>query len=290
MIRILLSLGRVSNLPTVWTNAMAGMWLAGAAGSPGPMAAIVVAVSLFYTGGMFLNDAFDRDVDARERPERPIPSGRIAARTVFWLGAGQLAAGFLLLIVAGTAVHANAPVVAAAAAAMVAAIVLYDAAHRSNPFAPWIMGLCRALVYGCAAAASGPSVAWPSIAPAAVTLVAYTAAVTYVAAREASSAVGPRWPLALLLLGPLALVASGDATRASTALALASAAWSALAVHTASGGGGEESVRDGVTRLIAGMSILDAAWIATTNATGGVWIALAGLPATRLLQRRVAGT
>ena len=35
---------------------------------------------MFYIGGMYLNDAFDRDIDARERPERPIPSGHVGAR------------------------------------------------------------------------------------------------------------------------------------------------------------------------------------------------------------------
>ena len=44
---------------------------------------------------MYLNDAFDREIDARERPERPIPSGRIGAGPVFAIGFGLLAAGVL---------------------------------------------------------------------------------------------------------------------------------------------------------------------------------------------------
>jgi len=81
-----LTLGRVSNLPTVWTNTLAGALLAGARDLGAEFALVVLAFSLFYTGGMFLNDAFDAPWDARERPERPIPSGAAGAREVFLWG------------------------------------------------------------------------------------------------------------------------------------------------------------------------------------------------------------
>ena len=87
-----LLLGRVSNLPTVWTNTLAGATLAGAAVAPGRLTLLAAAFSLLYTGGMYLNDAFDRESDARERPERPIPSGRVRAGSVFAIGFGLLAA------------------------------------------------------------------------------------------------------------------------------------------------------------------------------------------------------
>ncbi len=40
--------------------------------------ALWLASSSLYLAGMVLNDVFDAQLDARERPERPIPSGRIA--------------------------------------------------------------------------------------------------------------------------------------------------------------------------------------------------------------------
>ena len=58
-------------------------------------------MSLHYVGGMFLNDAFDREIDAVERPERPIPSGAMSATEVFAIGYGMLVAGTVLLAVAG---------------------------------------------------------------------------------------------------------------------------------------------------------------------------------------------
>lgn len=65
---VALRLGRVSNVPTVWTNVAAGVALSGAGFSVGIVAGLMLALSLFYIGGMYLNDAFDRDIDARERP------------------------------------------------------------------------------------------------------------------------------------------------------------------------------------------------------------------------------
>ena len=83
-------LGRVSNLPTVWTNTLAAIILAGAAPlAPQPLP-LLLAMTLFYVGGMYLNDAFDANIDARERPERPIPSGQISRASVYGLGFGML--------------------------------------------------------------------------------------------------------------------------------------------------------------------------------------------------------
>ena len=74
-VSLLLKIGRVSNLPTVWTNVVAGAFLAGLQADLPQLLWVMLAITLFYTGGMYLNDAFDADIDARERPSRPIPSG-----------------------------------------------------------------------------------------------------------------------------------------------------------------------------------------------------------------------
>ena len=84
-----LRLGRISNLPTVWTNVLVGGLLAGGSLSDPRLTLLMAAMSLFYIGGMFLNDAFDREFDAQHRPERPIPSGQVSARQVFSFGFGR---------------------------------------------------------------------------------------------------------------------------------------------------------------------------------------------------------
>ena len=99
--QVALRLGRVSNLPTVWTNTLAGIVLASGTLVDARAPLLLVALSLFYVGGMYLNDAFDAELDAKERPERPIPSGQISARTVFIAGFAMLGLGLLLLMAAG---------------------------------------------------------------------------------------------------------------------------------------------------------------------------------------------
>ena len=99
-LRTLLVLGRVSNLPTVWSNCLAGWWLGGG-GNLWKLPFLLLGVSALYTGGMFLNDAFDADFDRQRRPERPIPSGKIAAQLVWRIGLGQLGSGVFLLLFCG---------------------------------------------------------------------------------------------------------------------------------------------------------------------------------------------
>ena len=99
----LLKLGRVSNLPTVWTNVIAGAVVANTAAAIADIAVVGLAMTAFYVGGMYLNDYFDRAIDARERPDRPIPAGEISANTVAIAAFAMLAAGVLLLALTGVA-------------------------------------------------------------------------------------------------------------------------------------------------------------------------------------------
>ena len=101
----LLRLGRISNLPTVWTNVIAGSVIAGGA-RPDQLALILSAMTAFYVGGMYLNDFFDRVADARDRPGRPIDAGEITARAVSIIGFGLLATGVALMIPFGFAAAA----------------------------------------------------------------------------------------------------------------------------------------------------------------------------------------
>jgi 4-hydroxybenzoate polyprenyltransferase len=143
-----LRLGRVSNVPTVWTNVAAGIALAGGSLHPRLILLLGLAVSLFYVGGMYLNDAFDADWDRQNRPERPIPAGQVQLRTVFLAGFAMLAGG-LVVIAAGT--HGRGPLYAALV--LCGLIVFYDISHKSNPFGPVMMALCRVSVYALAALA-----------------------------------------------------------------------------------------------------------------------------------------
>src|SRR5215211_4362456 len=129
----LLRLGRVSNLPTVWTNVLAATTIAGGDLLSGRTGSVLAAMTLFYVGGMYLNDAFDRAVDRRERPGRPLPAGEVSAPTVFAGGFGMLGLGVVVM-----ALHGLTP--ALAGLALAAAIVGYDLHHKGNPLSPVLMG------------------------------------------------------------------------------------------------------------------------------------------------------
>jgi 4-hydroxybenzoate polyprenyltransferase len=150
-LQIALRLGRVSNVPTVFTNVAAGLALAGAEPLSRFMVLLGLAVALFYVGGMYLNDAFDARWDAIHRPERPIPAGQVQASTVTVAGFAMLAAGALLVTLTVDRRPAH-----VAALVLCGLIVLYDLSHKANPLAPLVMAACRVAVYALAALAVGP--------------------------------------------------------------------------------------------------------------------------------------
>lgn len=151
----LLVLGRISNLPTVWSNCLAA-WLLNGGGSCPAFLLLCCGATLLYIGGMFLNDAFDVAFDREFRQERPIPSGHIAACDVWWFGGLLVFFGWLLLFLLGNPV-------ALLALLLVAVIVLYDAVHKRTEVAPFLMALCRFLLYVVAAAATFQNVSDPVI-------------------------------------------------------------------------------------------------------------------------------
>jgi 4-hydroxybenzoate polyprenyltransferase len=171
--RSYLLLARVSNLPTVWTNVLAAYVVAGAALYSMPMAAL--AMTVFYTAGMFLNDASDADIDAVQRPERPIPAGDVSRLEALVAGLGMLAGGEWIL----KELPQRWPALMWGAA-LAAAIVAYDYKHKGQTFAPVVMGLCRALIYCTVAAGATGTIAVP-VAIAAIVMWVYIIALTWIA-------------------------------------------------------------------------------------------------------------
>ena len=280
-----LKLGRVSNLPTVWSNVLAGMVLAGGpdavtAGSGVTLALVLVAVTSLYVAGMFLNDAFDAGWDRENRPERPIPSGAATLREVFLWGGALLAVGPPLLLSAGVPA-------AAGGLALAAAIVAYDAVHKRFAHGSWIMGLCRALVYVIAGLALG-GVTWDLLAGAAALMV-YVAGLTYVARTEHLTTPAGSGALALLT-APLAFALT-RAAEAPVSLAFlgVAVAWGVVCLRQLKPGP-TRNAPAAVGGLIAGISLIDAVFLAAWGAPVLALAALAAFAATRWLHRLVAGT
>jgi 4-hydroxybenzoate polyprenyltransferase len=284
-----MSLGRVSNLPTVWTNVLAGVVLAGGSVFDQRLPLLLLALSLCYVAGMYLNDAFDRRFDAQHRPERPIPSGQVTATTVFTLGFGMLAVGIGVLAWVGYGFADGTqwrPVVAGLA--LGSAIILYDWYHKGNPLSPVVMGLCRMLVYVTAAyavIASPPA----RLLVAATLLLSYLVGLTYIAKQEHLGRVANLWPLLLLAL-PVAWGAQAALAGVIVAgCAVLLLVWTLFALSFLRRRRPGDVPR-AVGYLLAGICLWDALVI-SANGEPGVALAALGLFAlTLLLQRFVAPT
>ncbi|HEY7138727.1 MAG TPA: UbiA family prenyltransferase [Methylomirabilota bacterium] len=278
----------MSNLPTVWTNTLAGTVLAGAAAAPGRVGLLALAFSLLYTGGMYLNDAFDRESDARERPERPIPSGRVGAGPVFAIGFALLAAGVLLVAAAATGPAGGGFGAVGSGLLLAGVITAYDAWHKANPLSPVVMGLCRVLVYLTAALAVAGRIG-PAVWGGAAVLLAYLVGLTYVAKQENLTELGHLWPLAFLG-APFAyawptLLTGG----VGPILYLGFLLWVAYAVAGLVRPRRRE-IKCAVVSLIAGISLLDALLIAGAGDSSRAAWAVLGFALTLVLQRWVPGT
>lgn len=138
--------------------------------------------SSLYLGGMVWNDIFDREVDATERPKRPIPSGRVTLREGVIFGVVLMAGGLAL----SCAVGVNSLFVAGL---ITACIFLYDGLLKSTFVGPVVMGACRFLnVMLGASASSSLAAVWtlPQLHVAAG-LGVYIAGVTWFARHEAGT-------------------------------------------------------------------------------------------------------
>ena len=84
-ISAILATGRISNLPTVWSNLLVAFLFAGSLTTANLtlFALACLSASLLYVGGCFLGDAIDVEFDLTHKPERPIPSGILERKSVF---------------------------------------------------------------------------------------------------------------------------------------------------------------------------------------------------------------
>jgi 4-hydroxybenzoate polyprenyltransferase len=119
---------------------------------------LLVSSTLLYWSGMIWNDYFDVAEDARDRPGRPLPSGRISLRGAFGLAACFMILGIAFALGADL-LNANLPdaervseggrFVSWRATTMsvllVVAILLYDAMLKETFIGPIVMGMCRSL-------------------------------------------------------------------------------------------------------------------------------------------------
>ena len=275
----MLRLGRVSNLPTVWTNALAGAVLTGHV-SAIPVVTAASALSLLYIGGMWLNDAFDAEIDKRERPDRPIPSGVAARKTVFFVGFAMLLGGVVLTFALGQGAGI-------CGMALAGTVIVYDWLHKRTALSPVIMGVARFLAY-CLGALSVGSVSEQALFGA-VGLFAYIVGLTYAAKQEAYDQLGRIWPLTILAVPILIVLWLGwrePVTHVAGLPLIAVVVYALRRLFRRAKG----DVPHAVVTMIAGIALYDATLIAAVAPLPLVVLAAGCFVLTLLLQRVAPGT
>jgi 4-hydroxybenzoate polyprenyltransferase len=266
---------------------------AGAAAAGWPLGrrtlALPAASACLYWAGMALNDYADRELDADERPERPLPSGRVTPGQALAIATGLTAAGI------GIAAAAGGRRSLAVAVPLAAAVWAYDLKLKSTPAGPLAMASTRTLDVFLGAGVGGLRAA----VPAAATVGLHTLAVTSLSRDEvngskdataaATALAGTAAAAAASLLGGRAEVGT-PARLASGALTAAYAVLVGRAQLGAVRDPSAAKVRKATGTGILGMVPLQAALAARAGSIPAAVAVVAAMPIAKALSRKVSST
>ena len=293
-INTVLKLSRVSNLPTVWSNCIAG-WLLGGGIAYVPEASclkevlllllLLIGASLAYSAGMIMNDAVDFKVDGVERPGRPLPAGEISLSVAWALAISGLGGGFILMILAGAS-----PGCVLLLGLM---IVGYNVLHKRWEGSVFLMGACRLLLYLVAASVPEDG-GWfrELVCVWALALGVYTVGITLAARGEVKDQGAGILGLSMLCV-PLIAAAWAYFLQAESHLMLLISliiwvCWTAYSILLMKGDE-EGRVSKAVALLIAGMLLIDAVAVSAVSPWLGVALIMM-LPLVLMLQKRISAT
>jgi len=304
-LRNLLTLGRISNLPTVWTNCLAA-WTVNAFASPivrempnpiedlsllawGQLGWLLIGASLLYVAGCTLNDAFDQGFDKQYNPQRPIPSGEMKPMAVWLAGFAELIAGSLILL-------EFAEVSKIWLVALTVAILAYEAVHKKWSGGVWIMGSCRFFLWLAAASAANASLAPLTISWAGI-IAFYVVGISLFARGEATGGSGEnRLPILLLFGAPLFALALlvywnnlPPTAKFATNVAGLVSVWLAYTAVQRMRTGEKGCIGQGVSRLLAGIAACDATAMGLVSPSLA-YACLACIPIAFLMQKKFAAT
>jgi 4-hydroxybenzoate polyprenyltransferase len=293
---------RISNAPTVVTNVIAGAALGGMAILELNLWLLALAMILFYSAGMILNDVCDLAIDRTERPDRPLPSGRMSRLTAISWTMLFSAGGFALI---GWRFLPHQRLVMISSLILCILIVFYDFWHKHNPLSSLVMSGCRLMVYVSAYVSVSGSWLNPLYLPG-LAVVMYVSGITLLARREAQNK-ARRWPLififfplllpVLLYFAPANYVVQPPSFAAVLPGTLAFVSWTIYALQPAFRA---ENPQLGLSigRLVAGICMVDLLIIASQASPdfyldmeewSGLAVCVMMLVLTSILQRNVKG-
>jgi 4-hydroxybenzoate polyprenyltransferase len=226
--------------------------------------ALLGSSSGLYLGGMVFNDLFDRELDARERPGRPIPSGGISPRAAAILGSALVLLGLVCATLVGTqAIEVS--------VVLVGLILAYDGFLKTTPLGPVAMGGCRFLNVMLGASAAG-NVVWnnPQFVVA-LAMGVYVAGVTWFARQESERSARPQLVAAAVtshagvagLIAIMWTIRKSDSQSAWLAIAALACvtAWVDIRLFAAMQEPAPRSVQAAVKRMLLAIVLLDATMV-----------------------------
>ena len=264
-----LNMLRISNSPTVVSNAMVGLAfvIQGHAAfwseritPPAlqmlvPLTLIVVVLLLLYFAGMVLGDAFDVERDTIQRPDRSIPSGIITSRQAW--SAGFFMVGLAILVAFGISITAG-----ISTSCLALSVLLYTYLHHARFLAIPLMGLCRGLTIIVAVSAFSSDYFSQSVWWYVGALFLYTAILTFIGTYENNSTKKTSGAIVLMVfpLG-IAALAQGSPSPIVIGIAVAFCAWMMFAWKNFRKA--EEGSKHGMHTLLSGFALLDCVCIAS---------------------------
>jgi 4-hydroxybenzoate polyprenyltransferase len=290
-----LAWARLVRLPNVFTalaDISIGLFAGHDSVSTVTVAGLLTSSACLYSAGMAWNDYFDRDVDRRERPGRPIPSGAITPREARRFASVLSVLGLAAAAAAGWVGDDWSPAPFFHAAALFGVIMAYDGVVKSTPAGPFAMGGCRFLNVLLGFSAFSSAVApWLLRLSAAAVVGAYVVGITLFARDEAVTSRRERLTTAAAIcivaaacVSQLPALTPGGSrlvpyAAAGLALVLAARARPAVAEPSPA------NVQSFVKTAILGIIPLDACAAASAAGPAGFAVVVWLLPAVSLARR-----
>jgi len=196
-LRQYLLLVRLPNAFTAPSNVLAGYFATTLPGDAGGMQllALMVSSGLLYVAGIALNDYFDIEIDRKERPSRPLPSGNIPKKHAIIIALAAMVAANAMTFVVG-------PASLAISLAITAVVIAYDYRLKHTLAGPFAMGGARFLnvVLGASPAIllAGAGLQVAFIAAASMFL--YVVAITLLSRKEVESEKPGLFPFSIVFV------------------------------------------------------------------------------------------
>jgi len=280
-----LQLMRFANVFTAIADVLAGyLIVAGARISFSVLLALLLASSSLYAGGCVLNDLRDREEDARDRPFRPIPSGKVSSLEALSLCMVLFAIGLSASLFVG---YPSGFI----AFSLILLIFSYNLATKERDYlGPLNMGCCRTanLLLGMS-----PNLSFPAISALfPVISLLYVFSLTVLSRFEVHSGMGrKRWLVsggwAAVVLAAAGLMAEKLLLWEAAIFLLLFIAWTGLPLLRGVSGLKPEAVGGAVKALILGLPLLDAVYVSGIHGFAfGIPVLLCTVPSV-LISRRL---